>query len=389
MTDSAKHVLHIVPAITEESSGPSYTVTRLCESLIAEGHDVTLGVLDWGPSTFAPPYVRRFPLGLGPHRLGRSPAMWRWLKAAVASGTVGIVHSHGMWQMAGVYPGWACQGQKQAKLIVSPRGSFSQWAFVSGSPVKRLFWPLVQRPALAGCVCFHATAASEYRDIRRMDFTQPIAVIPNGIDIPDLLPRVESPIRTVLFLGRIHPVKGLDWLLQAWSVLQGRFPHWRLRIVGSDAGYLGGSGYSLKMKDLAASLGLDRVAFPGELRGPEKLAAYREAELFVLPSHTENFGIAVAEALAMGIPAVVSKGAPWQGLEANGCGWWVDLDKDALIHSLAEAMSLSPGELAKMGQLGRAWMTRNFSWQRIGNMMGQTYAWLEGRASAPAFVKFD
>jgi glycosyltransferase involved in cell wall biosynthesis len=315
--------------------------------------------------------------------------MWRWLKAAVASGTLGIVHSHGMWQMPVVYPGWACHAQKQAKLVVSPRGTFSQWAFASGSPVKRLFWPLVQRPALAGCVCFHATAMSEYRDIRRMGFTQPVAVIPNGIDIPDLLPKVEGPIRTLLFLGRIHPVKGLDWLLNAWAVLQRQFPHWRLRIVGSDAGYLGGSGYLPKMKEFSTSLRLDRVEFAGELRGAEKLAAYREAELFVLPSHTENFGIAVAEALAAGTPALVSKGAPWEGLEANGCGWWVDLGTEALVEGLAKAMSRTPVELAEMGRLGRDWMAREFSWPHIGAAMAETYAWLTTGGQAPACVRLD
>ena len=383
------HVLHVVSAISEESSGPSYVVTRLCESLIAAGQEVTLGVLDWEPSKPAPPYARRFPLGLGPRSLGRSPAMYAWLKETIASGSVGLVHSHGMWMMPTVYPGWACRGWTEARLVVSPHGTFSQWAFASGSPLKRLFWPLLQRPAITGCACFHATAATEYLDIRRMGFNQPVAVIPSGIDIPDYLPKAEGPVRSLLFLGRLHPVKGLEWLLPAWAALENRFPHWNLRIVGSDAGYSEGSDYSLRLKKLATDLKLERIEFVGELRGTEKLTALREADLFVLPSHTENFGIAVAEALAAGTPALVSKGAPWEGLEANGCGWWVDMGTVPLVEALVKAMSLSPAELGQMGRIGREWMMRDFSWQRIGNMMGQTYDWLGGRASAPAFVIFD
>ena len=388
MTGS-KRILHIIPSIGQESSGPSYVVSRLCQSLDAKEITLTLAALDLAPVLSPPPYLQVFPLGLGPRKLGRSPAMWRWLKTAVSSGSVSIVHNHGTWQMCSLYPGWACRGQTSAKLVISPHGAYSQWAFTSGSRAKRLFWPLLQRPALAGAACFHATADTERSAIRRMGFRQPVAVIPSGIDIPDPCTKAESTPRTLLFLGRIHHVKGLDLLLAAWAKLQDRFPEWRLKIVGSDLGYYGSSGYGDELRSLATSLRLARVEFSGELKGPEKLMAYREAQLFVLPSRTENFGVTVAEALAAGTPAVVTKTAPWQRLEDNGCGWWVDLDKDALIDGLAKAMSLPPVELAKMGQLGREWMTRDFSWQRIGNMMAQTYAWLEGRASAPAFVKFD
>jgi glycosyltransferase involved in cell wall biosynthesis len=315
--------------------------------------------------------------------------MYAWLKETIASGAVGLVHSHGMWMMPAVYPGRACRAGKEARLVVSPHGTFSQWAFASGSPLKRVFWPLFQRPAIAECACFHATAASEYSDIRRMGFNQPIAVIPSGIDIPSFLPKTEGPVQTLLFLGRLHPVKGLEWLLPAWAALEDRFPNWKLRIVGSDAHYLRGSDYSMKLKNLATDLKLERVEFVGELRGNEKLTAFREADLFVLPSHTENFGVAVAEALAAGTPALVSKGAPWGGLVANECGWWVDLGVEALVEGLRKAMSLSPQELMQMGHRGRDWMAHEFSWPRVGEAMAQTYAWLTTGGQPPGCVRLD
>lgn len=386
---TAKNIVHVVPSVSEESSGPTYVVTRLCESLVATGLSVTLGSLDLEPSVPVLPYGQLFPLGLGPRRLGRSPAMWHWLRDIVASGSATIVHNHGMWQMNAVYPGWACRGRRFVKLVVSPHGSFSRWAFSSGSRVKRLFWPLLQRPALAGAACFHATAEAEHLDIRRLGFLQPVAMIPFGIDIPEPCTKTEDGPRTLMFLGRLHRVKGLDLLLRAWAAVQDRFPDWRLQIVGSDLGYHGSSGYGQELRDLAAGLKLLRVEFVGELRGLEKLRAYREAQLFILPSRTENFGVVVAEALAAGTPVLASKAAPWQGLELNRCGWWVDLDADSLASALASAMAMSPSALAKMGERGRDWMVRDFAWPRIGRMMAETYAWLSEGGAAPAFVRFD
>ena len=93
------------------------------------------------------------------------------------------IHNHRLWMMPNVYPGLVAR-KHNVPLVISPRGTLSEWAFQHGSVVKRLFWPLVQKPALTATSCFHATAESEYKDIRRMGFRQPVAIIPNGIDIP-------------------------------------------------------------------------------------------------------------------------------------------------------------------------------------------------------------
>ncbi|MEN8131642.1 MAG: glycosyltransferase, partial [Pseudomonadota bacterium] len=224
-------VVHIVPAIAEEASGPSYSVVRLCESLIAQGHDVTLAVLDWSSLPAPPPFLETFPLGMGPRRLGRSPGMARWLAKQATTRSINLIHNHSLWMMPNVYPGQVAK-RHSIPLVVSPRGTLSEWAMGSGTIVKRLFWPLVQRPNLAATTCFHSTAESEYEDIRRMGFRQPVAVIPNGIDVPALLPKEKKHARTLLFLGRIHRNKGLDLLLPAWRAVQQRFPDWRLMVAG-------------------------------------------------------------------------------------------------------------------------------------------------------------
>lgn len=382
-------LVHNVSALTQEASGPSYSVVRLCDTLREAGHDVTLLTLNWAPQSSNPPYGQGFAIGLGPRRLGRSPAMYRWLKDTAQAGAVDVIHTHGLWMMTNVYPGWVA-AKYNIPLVVSPRGTFTPYAMASGSRVKQLFWPLVQKPALAAVSCFHATAGSEYADIRRMGFKQPVAVIPNGIDLPALAPKARSERRTLLFLGRIHPNKGLDLLLPAWARVQGRFPDWDLVIVGNDQGYHGTSGHLDEMKALAVSLGLQCVKFEGARYGNEKFAAFRNADLYVLPTYSENFGMTVAEALSQETPAIVTKGAPWQGLEANDAGWWIDIGLDPLVGALEAAMGKTRQELSTMGAHGRAWMHREFLWTNISRQISEAYRWLRDPAMGrPPCVHLD
>lgn len=374
-------VIQIVPGVVRESSGPSYSCMRLTENLRAIGVDAVLATMDHGGGPEAD-FIRRFPIGTGPARLGRSPGMLRFLRQAAAGRSVEtplVLHSHGMWQMNAVYPGWV-SARQQVPLVISPRGAFSEWAMAHGSRWKRLFWSLLQRPALRSAACFHVTSEAERRDVRRLGFTQPVALIPNGIDLPSAPLRGSTGgARTLLFLGRLHRVKGVDLLLEAWSRLEASFPDWSLIIAGDDQDYYGASGYRDQLVAQAAALGLSRVRFVGELLGEDKLRAYADADLFVLPSHSENFAVTVAEALAAGLPAIVSRGAPWSGLEAEGAGWWVDITPDALTDALRQAMVMNPAALAAMGDCGRAWMARSFAWNRIADEMRGTYQWILDR----------
>lgn len=382
-------IIHTVPSIAQEASGPSYSVVRLCQSLVEQEQDVTLAALDLAPLPAPPLFMKTFLLGAGPRRLGRSPAMKRWLVEMCCSNQVDILHNHGLWQMNAVYPAWAAK-KSGVNLICSPRGAFSEWAMRHGSKAKKLFWPLIQRPALESTTIFHATAKSEYSDIRRLGFMQPVAITPNGIDIPDLQRKQVKEFQTLLFLGRIHRVKGLDLLLPAWEAVQKRFPHWQLVIVGSDDGYHGRSGYLAEIQALSSKLRLERVVFSGPLFGLAKQWAYRNADLYVLPSRSENFGVTVAESLALATPAIVSKGAPWSGLERHAAGWWIDIGVDPLVAGLEEALSCSPAQLAKMGFRGRRWMETEFSWAHIGQQMVETYRWLLDRSlPAPAWVRLN
>jgi glycosyltransferase involved in cell wall biosynthesis len=334
-------LIHVVPAVSEEASGPSYVVTRLCTSLTDLGEDLTLATMNLAPCPSRSSYLKLFPVAFGPRRLGRSPKMYRWLVAEAASGNVDIIHNHGLWQMNAVYPGWSVRGTA-AQLVVSPHGAFSPWAMGHGSSLKRVAWPMVQRPSLGNAACFHATAQSECEEIRQLGFTQPIAVIPPGIDLPHSVARSEAhATRTVLFLGRIHPKKGIDVLVRAWAGIHQRHRDWTLSIVGSDTVYSAKAGYLDQLKRLAASLHVERIEFLDPLYGPDKWTAYAKADLFVLPTHSENFAMTVAESLASETPAIVTRGAPWQGLEQHRCGWWIEHGVDPLDHAVLQGIGQS------------------------------------------------
>jgi glycosyltransferase involved in cell wall biosynthesis len=111
--------------------------------------------------------------------------------------------------------------------------------------------------------------------------------------------------------------------------------------------------------------------------------------LLVLPSHSENFGFVVAEALSAGVPAIVTRGAPWQELETRRCGWWIDISVESLARCLREALAADPSELRAMGARGREWIIRELSWSRVAEMMELTYSWMLGRTDRPTWVHLD
>ena len=370
-------IRQIVASIDNEAAGPSYSVTALSKALTRQGHDsATMAVgrreLEAGLEIY-PQDLLRVPLA---NRLMSSHGLKRAVYLAAAKGAV--LHMHGLWLLPNFYPAGAAR-RYGVPLIVSTRGMLGLKALAFSRKRKQVVWALAQKRAVQMAACFHATAETEVEDIRRAGLSAPVAVISNGIDIQESA--LTTGARTVLYLGRLHPIKGIDQLVAAWSRVAERHPAWQLRIAGPSE-----FGCKEALERQVRELAVPRVHFEGPLYGPDKLEAYRQAGLFVLPSLNENFGMVVAEALAAGTPVISTKGAPWAGLETEGCGWWVDHGWEPLVSALCAALALPDEERMAMGARGQAWMARDFGWDRIAARMAEVYAWCRGQGDRPDCV---
>jgi glycosyltransferase involved in cell wall biosynthesis len=386
-------IAHVVAGLDPAYGGLSYCVPRLCEGLAVAGAETMLlsvageeggqrDVYDKGyrECRFAWDYTR-IPIL---RRLRSSQGLSRALGDSAL--TADVIHNHGLWLMPNVRAGEAA-ASGPTPLVISPHGMLAPAALAFSRLKKRVFWALVQGRAVRDAACIHATSEQEYEEIRGFGLTNPVAVIPNGIDVPGLpaQPTVRSaPERVVLSLGRIHPKKGLSRLVHAWSRIETGHPGWSLKIVGSPE-----AGHDKELRALATTLGLTRVSVEGPIYGEAKTTAYESADVFVLSTLNENFGLTVAEALAAGTPVISTKGAPWSGLESEGCGWWIDHGVEPLAAALGQAMALPRQALKAMGKRGRKWMARDFSWDRVARDMLSVYDWLTRSEDRPATVRVD
>lgn len=381
-------IVHIVPHVGNEASGPTYSAVRLSQSIAARNNEVSLLTVKDGVVSTAENFQHRvFPKASFPSRLWRSPELYQAILEESASAS--ILHSHSLWVMPNVYPGWVAE-KTSTPLVLSPRGTLTEWALSHSAIRKKLFWQILQKRVVKGASCLHATSEDEYLDIRRVGLRQPVCIIPNGIDIPEFVLEENLPsgtnsnLRTLLYLGRLHPIKGIDILLEAWSEIATARPEWQLRIAGP-----GEEAYTSSLKGMVGNLKAPRVEFVGAVFGKDKQLEYQRADLFILPTHSENFGMTVAEALANGTPVITTKNAPWEGLAKHDCGWWIDLTLDQLKSTLLEATKLDCTDLNGMGERGRHWVSDVYNWSEIAHQMSDVYGWLVSGGSPPECVVLD
>jgi glycosyltransferase involved in cell wall biosynthesis len=233
------------------------------------------------------------------------------------------------------------------------------WSLSARARRKALALKTYQGPVLAEAAAIHATSEMEAQNLRRLPWVRsPVYVVPNAVEIPaEVDEAVEpnaGPIRTLLFLSRIHPKKGLDMLLQAWNRL--RPGNWRLLIVGN-----GEPAYVEYLKRYCASQGVPHVEFRSHVNGDEREAMFAGASAMVLPTYSENFGNVVAEALIRGLPVITTTGTPWSVIAEKRLGWFIDPQIDQLEAALREMVATDADELSQMGARGRDYATAHLT----------------------------
>lgn len=349
------NILHVITGL-RAAAGTSVFVCELAREQVAAGHVVTIAIREtWRTDNYPmDPRIRLVGEGV----------------VFQNSERFDVAHFHGLWEpmLHRVAQEVFARG---IPVLWSPHGALAPWALKHKRWKKLPVWWLWQRRDLRRAAAFHATAAAEREWVRSCGIKHPIFEIPLGVRLPSALVGGEvSRSKTILFVGRIYPVKGLENLISAWGLLSHAAKvGWKLRIVGPNQ-----AGYQETLQRQAQDLGvMGEIEFPGPKFGEELAAEYDRAGIFVLPSFSENFGSAVVEALAHGVPVVASRLTPWQVLEERKCGWWVDNAPQVLADALSSVMSLSDAERLEMGLRGRALCEERFSWSVVAKNIEDSY----------------
>lgn len=382
-TEVKIQVNHVISSIDVLSGGPSYSVTQLNNFINKIGLQSTI-------STFITnsPLIP-FEIDNNIFSIKNNLLKYQNLKKLISDQIdlkkINILHGHGIWQFP-IHLTTKIARRKQIPYIISPRGMLEPWALNTHKWKKKIAMWSYQYKDLANANCIHTTSQMEAENICNLGFKNPIAIIPNGIDTSDFplkSKKNSNDKNTLFFLSRIHPKKGIELLIEAWPQIDNKQRQcWQVEIAGN-----GEEIYIDSLKRLIESKGLQKeIKIIGPQFGESKSEAYHRADLFILPTYSENFGIVVAEALACGVPVITTQGTPWEELNTHNAGWWIEIGVQPLVKALNEAMQLSKEQRKKMGQNGRKLVEEKYSIEAVAKQMAQLYQWILKEGEKPEFV---
>jgi len=305
------------------------------------------------------------------------------LRKMLAGSGVDLIHLHGIW-MDNQWAAMQHQKKGGVPVVVSPRGMLDPWAVGNSAWKKRIVEILFARRALEKATCIHALCRSEAESIRAYGLKNPIALIPNGVELPDLgKPKGGKQKKRLLFLGRIHPKKGLSELLEGWARAGSRkpkaFSNWQLLVAGWDDG-----GHEAGLREMAG----DSVEFVGPKYGEEKERLLRETDAFILPSFSEGLPMSVLEAWSFGLPVVMTDFCNLPEGFAAEAAIRIEPSPEAIAQGLERLVAMSEDEQAAMGIRGRNLVEEKFTWPGIAKQMALVYEWCSTGRNPPGCIEF-
>jgi len=377
-------VLHVIPSVSERSGGPGMAIVPMCRALQRRGVDVVLVTTDAGMRAFEFCQALDYegvPAIFFPTQLGKSFKYSRplsvWLKQNVRG--YELAHIHAVFNHSSLAAARECKNQS-VPYVIRPLGTLDPWSMKQKRLRKRLFWSLAGESMISGAAAVHYTSRAEKTATEDLLGVNHGQVIPLGIEaLPDSpigrrLDRSTNPY--VLVLSRLHPKKGLDILIDAFIALTRRaeFDRWRLVIAGD-----GPTDHVNLLKRKAAAV-QGRIEFTGWLDGERKEEMLRNASLLTLPSHQENFGMCVMEALSRSVPVLLSPHVNLANeIEGSNAGWIAPVEREALSTTLAVALN-DTDELAKRGRAGKL-LSLRYSWERVATELIELYTQITNGSS--------
>jgi poly(glycerol-phosphate) alpha-glucosyltransferase len=401
---------NLTGSVSRNAGGLYESVRRLVQSLMREGVDVrVMGVTDEftaeDAAAWSPAQVMAFK-PVWPEEFGFSTEFL----SNLLDYRPDLTHTHGIWRYTSAATNNYCRAMG-TPYIVSPHGMLDPWALRNSRWKKVFAHALYEGAHLRGATCLRALCESEAHSFRQAGLKNPVCVIPNGIDLPEgrrqkaearmenaenlktetLKPAgVDVPSsnfqlpssqrKTLLYLGRIHPKKGLVNLIKAWAEI--RKPDWLLEIAGWDQG-----GHERELKILSMGQGVqESVRFLGPQFGEDKAARYRNCDAFILPSFSEGLPMVALEAWAHGKPVLMTPECNLPEGFAAGAALRIEANPESIARGLQTLFEMSAEERGQMGGRGLQLVSARFSWSVVAKELKQVYEWMLGGGTKPASI---
>lgn len=375
-------VIQVVSSIDVSTGGPARSISSLAQGII---NHCELDIKLYTGKSENPEYgelesplevVQFFDI----NKIGRFKTLYSLNEFNAST----IFHLHGLWQLSTNQ--FARRAQKLGiPYIISPHGMLEPWSLKQRFFKKKLAMFLYQYRDLSSAKCIHATSEMEAQSAIKLGLKNQIAIIPNGVIFTDKFNLNYDNLyeKRLLFISRIHPKKGIENLIEAWSRIPVSVQNgWTLDIVGN-----GDPLYIKKLNQIILEKNLYKsIKILGPVYGEGKNEVYQSADVFVLPTFSENFGMVVAEAMSYGLPVITTKGAPWEELETHNAGWWIDIGVEPLVKALSEAMTTPKEKLVEMGLNGRKIIEEKYSIEKVSKQMIELYEWILKKGPKPDFV---
>lgn len=386
----------VAASMSRQAGGLFWAVRSLAQAIRTPGCEVQVFAGEDVYSKEDRPQWGDMPLAVLPTAGPAAFGYQTGLGAALAEAELDVAHVHGLWMHPSVaVKNWGRSGKP---YLVSPHGMLDPWAVRNAHWKKRLAGLLYENAHLRGAACLHALCDSEYESIRAYGLKNPVAVIPNGVELPDLessLPAVEwsaslpAGSKVLFFLSRLHPKKGLVNLLHAWAHLgcggQKVAEPWHLVIAGWEQ-----DGHQAELERLTAVLGIGAsVHFVGPQFDEAKSASFRRADAFILPSFSEGLPMAVLEAWSYGLPVLMTPQCNIPAGFVARAAVQIEADEGSIQQGLIELFDMTDQVRSCMGLRGKRLVEDKFTWEKVAEDMLEVYRWVLGQAPKPECVRVD